>query len=401
MMVTGFWAKEFSFFAWLLALGWIGQAVAALRGLPTLPDLTRIDPASLPPLPMDVPRHLAVLVPACNEEDVIQTTLRSLLASTGLRLEIVAVDDRSTDRTGTRMDEVAAESASGPHTLTVLHNRELPAGWLGKPHALALAARQTTAPWILMTDGDMHFTPRALELALRCALREEADHFSLIPSQIHLGMGEAAVQATVQAMAQWTTRLWKVGDSKARDSFGMGCFTMVRRDVLERLGGIEALRMQVTEDLALGWMVKHAGLRSGVALGPGLLSIRWIQGWLGIVDNMEKNGFTILGYRTWLGILVCLGAATQVWLPLRAIAAGGWDLAAGLLTYLGIALTIHANRRVNGVSPLYALLFAPAAAIVGYGFLRSIVLTIARDGVSWRGTRYPLGELREQDFRCL
>jgi hypothetical protein len=400
MMVTGVWAKEFSFFAWLLALGWIGQAVAALRGIPTLPNLTRIDPASMPPLPMDEPRHLAVLVPACNEEDVIQTTLRSLLASTGLRLEIVAIDDRSTDRTGTRMDEVAAESAPSPHTFTVLHNHELPAGWLGKPHALALAAKQTTAPWILMTDADMHFTPRALELALRCALREEADHFCLVPEQTHETIGETAMLATVQAMSQWTTRLWKVADPKSKDSFGMGCFTMVRRDTLERLGGMEILKMQVTEDLALGWMAKHAGFRSCIALGPGLLSIHWMQGWTGLVGNMEKNGFTIFGYRLWLGILACLGVAAQVWLPLQAISLGGWNLLAGLLTYLGVALTIHANRRINAVSPWAALLFAPTAAIVGFGFARSIALTILRDGVHWRGTHYPLRELRKHDFRC-
>jgi len=400
MIVTGFWAKEFSFSAWILALAWIGQAVAALRGIPTLPDLTRMDPDSLPPLAeTDLP-HLSVLVPACNEEATIQQTLRTLLQSTGIRLEIIAINDRSTDRTGTLMDEVEAEAPGSPHRLMVIHNHELPAGWLGKPHALTLAAKQAAAPWILITDADMLFTPRALELALRCAIEQQADHFCLVPSQIHETIGENAMLATIQAMSQWTTRLWKVADPKAKDFFGMGCFSMVRRDVLDQLGGMESLKMQVTEDLALAWMAKQAGFRSRIALGPGLLSIYWIQGWTGLVVNMEKNGFTILGYCLWLGILVVLGAATQVWLPLRAISLGGWNLAAGLLTYLGIALTIHANRRVNGVSPLYALLFAPAAAIVGYGFLRSISLTIGRDGINWRGTRYPLSELRKHDFRC-
>lgn len=399
-MVTGFWAKDFSFFAWLLALGWIAQAVAALRGIPTLPDLTRIDPASLPPLSMDDKWHLSVLVPACNEEGTIQQTLRSLLQSTGVRLEIIAIDDRSTDRTGALLDAVEADAPGSPHRLMVIHNRELPAGWLGKPHALALAAKQATAPWILITDGDMLFTPRALELALRCALREQADHFCLVPEQIHETIGETAMLATVQAMSQWSTRLWKVADPKSKDFFGMGCFTMVRREVLDRLGGMEALKMQVTEDLALAWMAKHAGFRSRIALGPGLLSIHWMHGWTGLVGNMEKNGFTILGYRLWLGILVCLGAATQVWLPLRAISLGGWNLLAGLLTYLGIALTIHANRRINAVSPFAAALFAPTAAIVGFGFARSIALTILRDGVQWRGSHYPLRELRKYDFRC-
>jgi cellulose synthase/poly-beta-1,6-N-acetylglucosamine synthase-like glycosyltransferase len=116
--------------SWVLALGWLWQAIAALRGMPLLPDLTRIDKAALPLLPAGNGTHLTVIVPACNEEEAIQATLRSLLASTGLRLEIVAVDDRSTDRTGALMDQVAAEAVAceGPHRLQVIHNRELPPG---------------------------------------------------------------------------------------------------------------------------------------------------------------------------------------------------------------------------------------------------------------------------------
>jgi glycosyltransferase involved in cell wall biosynthesis len=398
-MSTGFWAVTFSTSAWLLAVGWLGQAFASLREMATLPDLARIDPDSLPPLPQTDLPHLSVLVPACNEEAAIQATLRSLLASTGVRLQIIAINDRSTDRTGALMNEVAAEVTHSPHSLVVIHNLTLPGGWLGKPYVLSLAAKQATAPWILLTDGDMFFTPRALELSLRCAEREQADHFCLFPTLVHRGIGEMVIHATTTILAQWTLHLGKVADPRAKDSFGMGCFNMIRREALDRIGGIEALKMQVTEDLALGWMVKQAGFRTCVAVGSGLLSIDWIQGWFGIVRNCEKNGFTILGYKLWLGILVTLGAATQVWLPLRAISLGGWNLVAGLLIYLGIALMIHANRRENNLSPLAAVLFAPAAAIVGYGIARSIFLTIVRNGVRWRGVHYPLCELRKHDFR--
>jgi acetyl-CoA carboxylase carboxyltransferase component len=89
-----------------------------------------------------------------------------------------------------------------------------------------------------------------------------------------------------------------------------------------------------------------------------------------------------------------LGVAVQVVLPLAAIGSGGWALPAGLLTYASIALVFCANRRLNGVSPAMAVLFAPSAAIAGYGFLRSVVLTLSRIGVTWRGTHYPLSDLR-------
>jgi hypothetical protein len=84
---------------------------------------------------------------------------------------------------------------------------------------------------------------------------------------------------------------------------------------------------------------------------------------------------------------------------LAAIAAGGWATVAGLLTYAGIALTFHANRRLNQVPAMAAVLFAPATAIIGYGLLRSVVLTLWRNGVTWRGTFYPLSELRRNAVR--
>jgi glycosyltransferase involved in cell wall biosynthesis len=388
--------QVFVFFSWMLALGWLRQAISVLKGMPHLPDLTRIDAAALPPLPPSEGAHLTVVVPACNEEESIQATLRSLLASTGLRLEIVAVDDRSTDRTGVLMDQVAAEAVTceGQHRLRVIHNSELPAGWLGKPHALHLGAQQATAPWLLFTDGDLLFAPQALELALRQAIAGHVDHLMLVPSLIRKSIGEAAMQATVQALVQWSIRLWKVADPGAKDFFGVGGFNLVRAEVFNKLGGFAALRMEVVEDFSFGRMVKRAGYRSCVTVGPDLLRIRWIQGAYGIVANVEKNGFAVFRYRLWVSLLACLGIAVQAVLPLAAILAGGWALPAGLLTYASIALAFYANRRLNGVSPAAAVLFAPSAAIAGYGFLRSVVLTLAHNGVTWRGTHYPLADLR-------
>ncbi|MGD0893777.1 MAG: glycosyltransferase family 2 protein [Terracidiphilus sp.] len=380
--------------SWFLALGWLWRAVAALRGMPTLPDLTRMDADALPPLPEYDGPHLSVVVPACNEEESIEATLRSLLASTGLRLEIIAVDDRSTDKTGRLMEAIAVEAAVGPHGLRVLHLNELPAGWLGKPHALAQGVEHATAPWLLFTDGDVSFAPHALELALRLAVREQADQLVLALTLVNDGMGGAAMQATAQALAQWSLRLWKVADPKARDFCGTGGFNMVRAEMFTRLGGFEKLRMEVVEDLTLGWTVKRAGGRSIVALGLGLVNIRWIQGIFGIVGNMEKNGFAVFRFRVGLALAACLGLLLHAVLPLAAIAAGGWTMDAGLLTYASIAMMFYANRGLSGVSPLAALLFAPATAIISFGILRSVVLTLWRDGVNWRGTHYPLSELR-------
>ncbi len=386
--------------AWLLALGWLRLAVASLRGMPTLPDLTRIDPSTLPALPNTDAPHLTVLVPACNEQETIEATLRSLLASTGIRLQIIAINDRSIDSTGERMDKIASTPAlSTSHELRILHNQELPQGWLGKPHALDLGVRQATAPWILLTDADVVFAPRALELALRHAIATNADHLVLPPIEPRGGLSGAAMRATLPALAGWSVRLWKVSDPKARDFLGVGGYNMIRTETLRSIGCFESLRMEIIEDLTLGWLVKKAGYRSTVALGPGLVTIWWIQGWFGIVRNIEKNGYAIFRYRTTVAALAILGLLIQGLLPLAAIAAGGWAAVAGLLVYAGIAGVIFSNRRLTAASPLCALLFAPCVLIIAFAFLRSTVLTLSRGGVIWRGTLYPLAELKRQAIR--
>jgi glycosyltransferase involved in cell wall biosynthesis len=387
--------------SWLLAIAWLWHAVASLRGMATLPDLTLIDAGSLPPIPSGDGPDLTVVVPACNEENSIQATLRSLLASNGPRLEIIAVNDRSSDRTGERMDEVAADAAAcgGPHSLRVMHISELPTGWLGKPHAMAMAAQQAASPWLLFTDGDVIFDPQALELALRHAQAEKADHLVVVPTVILKTYSEAAMFGVMNVLGGWTIRLWKVADPRARDSIGVGGFNLVRRDVYVSLGGFEALRMEVVDDLRLGWLVKRGGYAQRIAAGPQLVRIRWLQGALGVVHLAEKNGFAVYRYRVGLTLLASLGLAVQIVWPLLAIATGGWAFAAGLLTYLSIALTYQANRRETLASPWLSIFFAPAATVVLYALLRSMALALTRNGVDWRGTRYPLDELRRHAGR--
>lgn len=394
-------AQVFTVLSWLFAVGWFMQAISALRGLPTLPDLTQIAPATLPGLPRTEGPLLTVVVPACNEEGTIEASLKSLLASTGLNLEIIAINDRSTDRTGELLDQIAAESqvSAGAHRLRVLHVSELPHGWLGKPHAMSLGAELAKSPWLLFTDADVIFDPQAIGLSMRYALAQNADHLVLIPTLILKSIGEGAVLSAMAMLAQWSIRLWKVADSRARDFVGSGTFNLIRRETYERLGGFESLRMEVVDDLRLGWMVKRGGFAQRVVFGPGLIRIRWLQGTLGIVHLAEKNAFAVFRFRVGLTLLACLGMAILMVWPLGAIAAGGWASIAGLFTYAGIALTYFVSRRFTQVSTWLAVFFAPATAIVLFAALRSMTLALARKGIDWRGTRYSLEELRRHAGR--
>jgi glycosyltransferase involved in cell wall biosynthesis len=387
----------------LLALGWLWQLGQWIRHFPSLADLTQWKPEEfLPPEQRNDRPQVTVIVPACNEEACIESTLRSLLASQEIRLQIIAVDDRSTDRTGAIMDailrEVAEQATADPsktgHTLQVLHIRELPAGWLGKPHALATAAHLAQSGWILFTDGDVQFAPEAVALAMRYAQAEDADHLVLMPDWTMKSPGEAAMHGAMHALSTWTLRLWRVADPKARDFLGVGAFNLVRRSTYEALGGFTALRMEVLEDLRFGWMLKRAGFRQRVALGPGLAGVRWSHGAWGVVRNLEKNLFALYRYRVGLALLACLGLAVQIVLPLAALASGGWSRVAALALYAAIAGIYIASRKVTRVPPLYVLAYPLAATLFLFAMLRSMILALVRGGVLWRGTLYSLRELR-------
>lgn len=385
-----------AFFSWALAAAWLGKGIAALRSMPRLPDLSRTNLDSLPAIPDREGPDLTVVIPARDEEAAIESCLRSLLASTGLRLQIIAVDDRSADRTGERMDSIATDARflNSPHRLDVIHISELPSGWLGKPRALASGAQRATAPWILFTDGDVTFAAHALHLALREAVSLHAEHLLLVPTLILRSAGERAVVGAMQAVALWAVRYWKVADPDARDSMGAGGFNMIRRDVYRHVGGFEALRMEVLEDIHFGARVKRAGFAQRIVLGPDLVRVRWIEGTFAVTRLLEKNGFAVTRYRIGLHLLACLAFAVDAILPIAAMAYGGWTAVAGILTYIGIFCGYQATRRITHVSAWYAITFAPAVLLVAWAFLRSMLLALARGGILWRGTLYPLADLR-------
>jgi len=383
--------------SWIVALFWTQRVLSVARNLPRVTNLHNPPPVAAGSergAPNAERPALTVIVPARNEAAALETTLRSLLAQT-IPLEIIAVDDRSTDSTGAIMDRIAAERHPPGRYLTVIHVDELPPGWLGKPHAMALAARQAATPWLLFTDGDILFREDTLARALRYA-QTSADHLVLLPTLILKTRGETMMAAVFQSLTLIAWRPWRIADPKARrESIGMGAFNLVRRDVYHTVGGFEAAPFEVLEDLRLGHAIKRSGYRQRFVLGRGLIQLHWAPGAFGMVRNLTKNIFATFRFRlsllfgAWFGLsLLCLGplAAMFGWWPIRS---------AGIVSVLMIAtLYALASRYYTPIRPAYVLTFPVAVALVLYAMLRSTLVTLFRQGVVWRGTFYPLRELR-------
>lgn len=374
--------------AWLIALTWLWKVIVAAFGLPRVPNLLdpqhNLTPANSP--------SITVIVPARNEAADITATLHSLLAQDYPNLQIIAVDDRSTDQTGSIIDSIAAQH---PEKLRALHVTELPPGWLGKTHAMALAARQAPTDYLLFTDADVLFHPTAIRLALANAVASHADHLITVPTTIIHRWDEAAILGFLQIFSFWTARPWRIPDPKAkRDAIGIGAFNLLRREAFQQVGGFESLRMEIIEDIGLGRRIKHAGLAQRIAFGRGLVSLHWASGVGGLVTVVTKNLFSAFRFRIWLAMIGCLWLFTFCVAP----AIGLFFTPTRVPAILTLAAVVWAYRllsRHSGISTWNAVFFPLSALVLSFALLRSMLITLKEGGVTWRGTFYPLAELRK------
>ena len=405
----------------ILAVVWFSRILEAAIGMPKIANVARPEWDRQPPTPTGEPR-VSIIVPARNEEQDIRATLDSLLALDYSNYEVIAVDDRSTDATGQRMDEVArlwGAGAAAPErllpalqagsdgacpepaegnvrsTLNVIHIANLPAGWMGKTHAMWTAGKQATGDWLLFTDADVLFKPDSLRRVVAYAETEGADHVVLFPRMRMEHAGERMMIAFFQTMFVFGHRPWKVADPRAQDHMGVGAFNMVRRPVYYAIGTYQALRMEVLDDMKLGKLIKNAGFAQRNVFGEALISLHWVKGTFGIVENLTKNFFALLSFqwpRTVATIFALaflnLGPFVGLWL------AHGWARLPYAIALASIFAIYYGMSRLSDVAPYYCLLHPVSTCLVIYTLARSMVLTISQGGIVWRGTKYPLDELR-------
>ena len=379
-------------FAWIIGLllgaVWLHRLVDAAVGMPTIADISRPE--------WDAPAGAAsvtVVVPARNEQEHIEATLDSLLALEYPNLKIVAVNDRSTDATGEIMDRVAGGQQGS--RLKMVHVDQLPSGWLGKTHAMWLGAQQAESEWILFTDADVVFRRDSLRRALLYMEREKADHLIVFPTMELKSPGERMMVAFFQALFTFGHRPWKVADPDARDHMGVGAFNLVRRSAYEKIGTYERLRLAVIDDMKLGEAIKDHGFAQRVVFGKDLLSIHWAKGGMGVVRNLTKNMFALMLFR-WpraLGAAFLLGLLNLG--PFIGIfAAHGWAKA-GYAAATGVIFALYVGMSIKSkISPIYFLAHPISTVAFVFILLRSTFLTLWHGGVIWRGTKYPLEELR-------
>ena len=377
---------------WLIFLVWLASLLPSAVSLLSRTLDRRTAKLSGP----DVWPPVSVIVPARDEAEHIEESLRSLLAIDYPRVEIIAVDDRSQDGTGDVMDRL---SVADPR-LRVIHVPDLPEGWLGKNHALHVGAQAAGGDYLLFTDGDVFFKPDAIRLAIVYAAHYRVDHLCLVPRMVPGGYWENSLVAYFALVFTMGMQPWLVPTSFKLVYVGVGAFNLVRADAYRQAGGHWPIRMDVIDDVKLGKLMKRSGFRQDILLPGDRVRVRWQNSAWGVIRGLEKNAFASQNYSLIKTGLVTLCFCILVVLPYVAVPVLRDERCLG---YAATLVLVHIVYAVTGKIFGSGWSVLPALPVAALGMLlafwRSAIVTLRQGGVRWRGTFYPLAELRRHLYR--
>ena len=370
----------------MAAFLWLVESIDLAFGALSIPGLKSVAPLNDANCP-----SVSILFAARDEAEKLAAALETFLALDYPKFDVIAVNDRSADATESILESAARKDPR----LKVTNISSLPSGWLGKPHALQKAFEYSTGEWLVFTDADVHFEPDVLRLSIALAEERHWDHMPLLCHTKMYSIGEKIAMTFLGMAFLIGIRPWRVSNPKSGSYVGIGAFQLIRRSAYEKIGEHRRLAMEVVDDVKLGKLVKEVGCRSGIAKAGTSVSIYWHSGVRNIILGTTKNFFATTGFRLPVACGQVLGLLMLSLLPWLALPfVHGW---ARLLAGIAVGLAICAEGGVaieNGVSPLYALTHPIGASIFGWMLARSTIVTLWQGGITWRGTFYPLKELK-------
>jgi glycosyltransferase involved in cell wall biosynthesis len=375
-------------FVLALSLWWIVMPLRAVLHGRKLRSLSALDLDT----PAEWPR-VSVLVPARNEEDTLFVAVQSLLQVDYPDLEIILINDRSTDRTG----EVAERLAQLDPRIRRIDIEQLPEGWLGKVHALQQGVRASRGEWLLFTDADIHFAPQALKKAVAYCLQYRKGFLALFPELVNIrglvGMAQAAFEVMLLSLLDPV----RIADPQSKMAMGVGAFNLVKKEYIEPQAGLEWLRMELADDAGLGLMMKQRGANPDILSGRELVSLDWYPNLTSMLNGvlqrciMGSNYHPLLFAITCTFMFVCLAAPSFLGCTQSSSTPLAW-LCLG--AYFIPTIAMQAGAKNFGISGYSLWGISLGYAIILYGMLRSLVCCIHHGGVYWRGDIYSLRELR-------
>ncbi len=334
---------------------------------------------------------ISIVIPARNEERNLEHALQSVLGLDYPDLEIMVVNDRSTDGTGDILEKLAKDDLR----LTLLHIESLPEGWLGKTHALHKGAQQAQGEFILFTDADIVFHPFVLRKALSHVQANGLDHLTIVPEDTMPGVFLRVLSATFGIFMFIIFQPWKARNPRSRRYMGIGAFNLIRTSVYKTIGGHEAIALRPDDDLKFGKLVKRNGYRQEVVNGKGMVAVEWYRSVPELIHGLMKNMFAGMEYRLSVVILATIGSLLfHLWPWIGMWFTTGWAQTLFALTVFMMVGSFGFALAPFGVKPWHGLFLPLTISLLVYIQWRATILTLWQGGITWRGTFYPLRQLR-------
>ena len=337
------------------------------------------------------PPKVSVIIPACNEEREIAKALQSILQQNYENLEIIVLNDRSTDLTKIILEQMAEQYPA----LRVIHITELPGRWLGKNHALYFGARQATGQLLLFTDADVMMKPDAISKAVNYLLNQRLDHLTCMPDLTVSGFALCAFIAAFGFFFSLYARPWRVKRPN-RWHVGIGAFQLLRTDFYRSFNGHIPIAMRPDDDMKLGKLIKQNHGQQEMVWGEGLISVTWYHSLKELIAGLMKNAFAGLEYKFRFVILSSLALFVLSVFPFIAIfITSGKTFWLNLATILAIIIIFFDSARFLNLGRWYGFSFPLSTLLFIYIIWKSALTALIRGGIEWRGTRYSLKELRQ------
>jgi len=365
-----------------IALRILLETLLAEQRIPLLDSVAPLIDTELP--------SISVIIPARNEEKYIEAALASVLALDYPRLEIIVIDDRSTDTTPAILERMAMQHPR----LCVVHIRELPSGWLGKNHALHLGAMQAQGELLLFTDADVQFAPDTLRRAAARMQSKQLDHLCLIFRLILPSLLLAMLITDSLAGLLTVFKPWRTLEQNPRYFFGAGGFNLVRRSAYLGFDGHRPIRLCPVDDILLGRLIKESGGRQECLNGRNFVSVPWYGSVSEMRHGLRKNVFAVLDYRLSGLAIGTIGILCQILPFWGLLLTNGWTQLFCGLTLVASALAMRSSARSLGVNPACLIWFLLTPYLKMLIIWQGVLAVLLRRGIDWRGTFYALDELK-------
>jgi cellulose synthase/poly-beta-1,6-N-acetylglucosamine synthase-like glycosyltransferase len=334
---------------------------------------------------------LSVLVAAKDEQENIARCIDGLLAQDYPNLQVIVVDDRSDDRTGEIIDELARRD----RRLSAVHVSELRPGWFGKNNAMRAGLQQATGRWLCFSDADCTYdSPKLLQAAVRFATRENLGFLSVLPRLETHSFWERVVQPVASGILLYWHPPKKVNDPDAPSAYANGAFMLLSRHAYDAIGGHEAVKATLNEDMHMARRTKQAGIRLRVIRGGDMYRVRMYTRFREIWRGWSRIFYGCFGtlprLLATLAILLLFSLSPYASLCALPLAGGAWAwvAAAAAFTIVIQQTVLWRFYRISGLAPAWALSYPIGALLVMGITLNAITRAAGTISTTWRGTTY-------------